>query len=109
MVYILHFDRPYKHAKHYVGFCEDGKDPLERLAEHQGQGEEGKRRRGSRLMEVVTAAGIKVSAVTILKGDRNRERQLKRTRNYAACRGEQSLCSMCRYLAKEARLNGNVA
>ena len=38
-VYVLHFDRPYQHAKHSLGSCQD----LERRLTQQGKG------RGARL------------------------------------------------------------
>ena len=47
-VYLLHFDRPYQHAKHYLGSCQD----LERRLTQHGKG------RGARLLEVVYAVGI---------------------------------------------------
>lgn len=67
-VYLLHFDAPYQHARHYIGFAVD----LEaRLKEHEkGQ--------GSRLLAVVAAAGIGwVLARTWQNVDRYVERQLK--------------------------------
>jgi hypothetical protein len=48
VVYLLHFDRPYQHAKHYLGSCQD----LERRLTQHGKG------RGARLLEVVHAVGI---------------------------------------------------
>jgi len=47
-VYLLHFDRPYRHARHYLGWATD---PDARLTRHAA-GE------GARLLEVVHAAGI---------------------------------------------------
>jgi hypothetical protein len=47
-VYLLHFERPYKHARHYLGFAEDLQRRLE--LHHAG--------RGARLVQVVVAAGI---------------------------------------------------
>jgi hypothetical protein len=46
-VYLLHFDRPYAHAKHYIGFTDD---LTERLIQHQTG-------RGARLIEVIIGAG----------------------------------------------------
>lgn len=70
MVYLLHFDRPYKHARHYMGYCRD--DRLEeRLAEHVAG-------RGARLMEVVTNAGISFTlARTWENAARADERRMK--------------------------------
>jgi hypothetical protein len=50
-VYVLHFDPPYKHAQHYVGWTEG--DVIERIAVHlQG--------RGSPLIRAAVAAGVYV-------------------------------------------------
>lgn len=68
-VYLLHFDRPYKHARHYLGWAVD----LDvRLAQH-GRGH------GARLIAVITAAGIGYQLARTWPGvTRYRERQLKR-------------------------------
>jgi hypothetical protein len=48
-VYLIHFESPFKHAKHHLGWTEG---PLElRLGDHRTG-------RGARLMKVVTAAGV---------------------------------------------------
>lgn len=49
-VYLLHFDEPYHHAKHYLGFCERGK-LQERIDRHAAG-------YGARLLEVVIDNGI---------------------------------------------------
>ncbi|MEC3957535.1 hypothetical protein VMT65_31190 [Nocardia sp. CDC153] len=68
MVYLLHFDRPYRHAAHYTGTTTD----LDaRLADHAAG-------RGARLMEVVIGAGIGFRRARTWAGGRARERQLKR-------------------------------
>jgi predicted GIY-YIG superfamily endonuclease len=68
-VYLLHFDRPYQHARHYLGWTTDLNT---RLAEH-GSG------RGARLLQVVTEAGIGWQLARTWTGvTRRRERQLKR-------------------------------
>jgi predicted GIY-YIG superfamily endonuclease len=67
-VYLLHFDKPYKHARHYVGWTQD----LDaRLAKHA-------RGHGARLLEVVRDAGIVWTLARTWPGTRNRERQIKR-------------------------------
>ena len=66
-VYLLHFSRPYKHARHYTGWASDLKA---RLTEHE-QG------RGARLLQVITAAGITWKLARTWPGDRKRERELK--------------------------------
>ena len=69
--YLLQFARPYKHARHYLGFAED----LERrLAQHRAG-------RGARLVQVVLGAGIGFEVARTWDGDRRFERQLKNQRN----------------------------
>ncbi len=46
-VYLIHFDIPYKHARHYLGWSHDLD---QRLQQHQSGN-------GSRLIEVVSQAG----------------------------------------------------
>jgi hypothetical protein len=66
-VYLLHFDRPYKHARHYLGWAGN----LDaRLAVHGT-------RHGARLLAVLRAEGIGWQLARTWPGDRNRERQLK--------------------------------
>ncbi|WP_173130929.1 hypothetical protein [Kibdelosporangium persicum] len=67
-VYLLHFDRPYRHARHYIGWA---KNVTSRLALHEaGQ--------GARLLQVVQAAGITWTLARTWRGSRSRERQIKR-------------------------------
>lgn len=70
MIYLLHFDRPYKHARHYTGWTPDGNLDA-RLAAHKAG-------RGARLTQVVAQAGIGWTLARTWPGDRTRERQLKR-------------------------------
>jgi predicted GIY-YIG superfamily endonuclease len=68
-VYLLHFDQPYRHARHYLGWT---KHLNARLAQHAAG-------HGARLLQVVAAAGIGWTlARTWPDVPRNRERQLKR-------------------------------
>ena len=72
-VYLLHFDQPYKHARHYVGWARNVK---RRLAEHAAG-------RGARLLAVVKAAGIGWQLARLWPGSRARERQIKRQGGHA--------------------------
>jgi predicted GIY-YIG superfamily endonuclease len=83
VVYLLHFDRPYRHAKHYLGSCQD----LERRLTQHGKG------RGARLLEVVQAVGIGWQLARTWCGGKKRERQLKNQG------GASRRCPIC----KEAR------
>jgi predicted GIY-YIG superfamily endonuclease len=78
-VYLLHFDRPYRHARHYVGWAAD----LDaRLVEHASGA-------GARLLAVVHAAGIGWTLARTWPGTRTRERQIKRQGGASWC------CPMC--------------
>lgn len=66
-VYLLHFEQPYKHARHYLGSSDNVK---RRLAEHEAG-------RGARLLAVVHAAGIGWELARLWPGGRQRERQIK--------------------------------
>jgi predicted GIY-YIG superfamily endonuclease len=67
-VYLLHFDRPYRHAAHYTGWTTN---LLDRLADHETG-------HGARLLAVVKAAGITWTLARTWPGPRSRERALKR-------------------------------
>jgi hypothetical protein len=72
-IYILHFDVPDHHARHYVGYCADG--TLEqRVAGHRA-GE------GPRLMLAIELADIGFTVALNHPGDRHFERSLKRPKN----------------------------
>lgn len=78
VVYLLHFERPYKHAQHYVGFCE-------RLAGVDTRIEYHANGRGSRLMAVVSQAGIGFDIVRLWRGTRSDERRLHNAQSRAYC------------------------
>jgi len=82
VVYLLHFDRPYRHARHYIGFVEGSL--LERLARHR-------RGDGARIIEVINAAGITFTVARVWElGDRTYERKLKERG------GAARICPLCR-------------
>ena len=79
-VYLLHFERPFRHARHYLGSALH----LDvRLAEHARGG-------GSRLLAHVVEAGIGWQLARTWHGGRQRERQLKRQG------GHGRLCPICK-------------
>lgn len=78
-VYLIHFDRPYRHARHYLGYTEDLQT---RMTDHANG-------RGARLMAVITDAGIEWQLARTWRGGRRRERQLKRQG------GASRLCPCC--------------
>lgn len=78
-VYLIHFRKPYQHARHYMGYSENLD---KRLTDHLcGM--------GARLMEVVTNAGIEWKVSRTWPGDRKLERQLKNRKEVPA------LCPVC--------------
>ena len=79
-VYVLHFDRPSQHAKHYLGSCTD----LTRRLPQHGRGQ------GARLLEVVSTAGISWQLARTWCGGKKRERQLKKQG------GRSRLCPLCK-------------
>ena len=78
-VYLLHFDQPYCHARHYTGWTEDLLDRLERHA----------RGCGARLMNVVSRAGIGFVLVRTCEGTRDTERSIKNSG------GAVRFCPLC--------------
>lgn len=82
MVYLIHFDYPFKHARHYIGFVHPGN--LEKRMEHHRAGT------GARIMRAVTNAGIGWSVVrTWEDAGPEWERHLKNMH------GPASFCPVC--------------
>jgi predicted GIY-YIG superfamily endonuclease len=82
MIYLIHFDKPLHHARHYLGFCEN--DLERRIKEH-------KKGNGSPLMRAVKKAGINWSVVRVWEGDRLLERKMKRRKKI------KRYCPMCKF------------
>jgi hypothetical protein len=80
MIYLIHFDRPLHHARHYLGYCADGTLQV-RLIRHRAG-------RGARLLAVLRELNIGWRVVRVFEGDRRIERRLK---NYRSCH----LCPVC--------------
>ena len=71
VIYMLHFDRPYRHARHYVGWTAD---LLDRLDQHAAG-------HGARLVAVIWHAGIGFTLIRICEGTRaHRTRHQERGR-----------------------------
>ena len=79
MVYLIHFETPYKHARHYLGSTSNLQA---RLKLHQAG-------TGARLMEVITQAGIRWHVARTWEGGRDLERALKTWKN------SPKLCPTC--------------
>lgn len=84
-VYLLHFSRSYRHARHYIGYTDNLE---ERLARHRAGN-------GARLIEVITKIGITFEVVRIWSGKRKLERRLKNNKN------SKFLCPICREERKQ--------
>jgi predicted GIY-YIG superfamily endonuclease len=81
-IYLLHFDEPFGHAKHYLGWA---RNLDARLAHHEAG-------TGANLLKHVKAAGISWQLARTWCGDRHRERSLKNqggsTRHCPICKKE---------------------
>ena len=81
VIYLLHFQRSYHHARHYLGYTDD----LEaRLASHRAG-------RGSPLVAAAVGDGIEFELAATWPGDRTEERRLHRY-----CNSPRRLCPICR-------------
>lgn len=82
-IYLLHFDRPFGHAKHYTGWTGNG--DIDRRIDAHRRGE------GARLLAVMRRVPIGFVLARTWQGDRHRERRLKRqggaSRRCPICRG----------------------
>jgi hypothetical protein len=83
VVYLLHFERPYAHAQHYLGTTTRRLGV--RLVEHIGG-----RANGSKLVAAVVAAGIPIRVARLWPGGDGLESRLKRRKK------GPSLCPICR-------------
>ncbi len=86
--YLLHFDRRYKQAGHYLGSTTDLQA---RLKQHAAGN-------GARLLQVVAQVGIKWRLVQTWPGGRDVERRLKRQKN------SPRFCPICRRKRKELHM-----
>lgn len=82
-VYLLHFETPLHHARHYLGVTRRGLGI--RLVKHYSG-------RGAKLMAAVVAAGIEVRLARTWPAGRDAERALKRWKK------NPTLCPLCRSL-----------
>lgn len=83
MIYLIHFDKPLKHASHYIGFV-DGKRNLNKRIERHKSGQ------GAKILRAANQAGINWEVVRTWKdGTRDDERKLKNRKN------AKHLCPTC--------------
>jgi hypothetical protein len=88
MIYLIHFDRPLHHARHYLGYCADGTLEV-RLIRHRAG-------RGARLLAVLRELNIGWRVVRVFEGDRKFERRLKGN-------SRVRLCPVCRVRPAQPR------
>ena len=79
-IYLLHFERAYHHARHYLGWTEG---TLETRLDRHMVGN------GARLVSVVTEAGIGIEIARLWSGTRELERKFKNRKN------SPKLCPIC--------------
>lgn len=87
-VYLLHFETPYKHAKHYVGYSKDIDARIE--LHRQGQ--------AARLTQVIKAAGI---SFVEAKRWRNKSQAFERSLKNRG--GASRYCPICRAKLREGK------
>ena len=90
MVYLLHFDRPLGHAKHYTGSTTRSVE--ERVAEHVAG-------RGANLTAKAIAAGITLTLARTWPGGRETEARMKYRNTVARTgvkRGMSRYCPTCK-------------
>jgi predicted GIY-YIG superfamily endonuclease len=78
-IYLLHFSQPYQHVRHYTGWT---LNLAERLAAHSHGS-------GSRLVEVISGAGISFALARTTTGTRDKERAIKNAG------GQVRYCPLC--------------
>ena len=95
MVYLIHFNEPFYHARHYLGYTTNARTLPKRLAYHRsGQ--------GAKILKALNGQGIGYEIVKTWKGDRNLERKLKNRKK------SSSFCPICQNERnrKPAKTNG---
>jgi hypothetical protein len=92
-LYLLHFDRPFRHAKHYLGYAVDVPAVHARVDMHYaatvGDGKH------HRLMQHVRAAGISFTLARVwpdaTRADERRKKQRGHSRACPICRDQQKV------------------
>ena len=89
-VYLLHFERPYEHAGHYLGFTTSERTLGARLEHHRAG-------TGANLLRVITEAGIDFGLVRVWpEGTQTLERKLK-------AHSSTRLCPVCSSVPRQVR------
>lgn len=84
-IYLLHFDKPFGHAKHYIGWTD--RNVEDRIAEHD-------RGHGARLLRLARAAGVNFKVARLWHDvTRTDERKIKKqggaSRRCPMCKGQE--------------------
>lgn len=83
MVYLICFDKPYHHARHYIGYVGEDVGVEARLEAHR-------KNKGARLLRALNIAGIGYKVVRVWEsGDKTFERKLKNRKK------SKTLCPCC--------------
>lgn len=82
MIYLIHFDRPLAHARHYIGYTESAATLPARIEAHRSGN-------GAKILKALNGHGIGYKVVMTWRGDRRQERKLKNKKK------SSSLCPIC--------------
>lgn len=93
MVYLIHFTKKFKHAKHYIGAVNGGEIELNKRLFHHRRGT------GSKLLRAVSKEGINWYVSRTWEGGFDLEKQLKSLKN------SKSLCPVCNKKKKYDKQN----
>lgn len=85
-VYVIHFNKPYKHARHYTGIA---KDVDQRMKEHLGG-------YGAKLTKVIKEAGIGFSHSIIKEYPTFSEAKAEEKRLKTKIKKPQRYCPICK-------------
>lgn len=87
-LYLLHFDRPYHHARHYLGFARDIPAMHARIDTHYNATPGDNQHH--RLMQAIRAAGISFTLARVWPDGTRADERRKKQRGHARC------CPLCR-------------
>lgn len=85
-VYVIHFDKPYKHAKHYTGIA---KNVPKRMKEHRGG-------YGARLLQVLKENNIGFKFAILKTYDNFSEAKAEEKRLKTKVKKPQRYCPFCK-------------
>lgn len=85
MLYLLHFDPPFRHARHYLGFSEG--DSAGQVSVRVNRHIAGN---GAKLTKHAVESGCELIHVLTMPGGRNEERRIKKSHNVPR------LCPLCK-------------